>query len=82
MSNLLRRRGTVWDEVPSSLAPLNPDARPLGTYKTKMATRTGKRSILTIWRTLCKTSDRSFVRHFNRFVSKRKRRVVVEQTLE
>ena len=27
---------------------LNPDARPLGTYETKMAVRTAKRSILTI----------------------------------
>ena len=49
MSNLLRGQGTVWEEVPSSLASLNPDVLPLGTYKTKMATRTGKRSILTIF---------------------------------
>ena len=30
--------------------------------------------------TLCKTNDRSFARHFNRFVSERNRPVVVEQT--
>ena len=29
---------------------VSPDARPLGTYETKMAVRTGKRSILTILR--------------------------------
>ena len=33
----------------SSLVCLNPDALPLGTYKTKMATCTGKRPILTIF---------------------------------
>ena len=32
-----------------SLASLKPDAQPLGTYETKMATRTGKCSILTIF---------------------------------
>ena len=31
-----------------SCLPPNPDARPLGTYETKMVARTGKRSILTI----------------------------------
>ena len=37
--------------LPSSSHRLyTPDARPLGTYETKMATLTGKRSILTILR--------------------------------
>ena len=30
--------------------PINPDARPLDTYQTKMADRTGERLILTILR--------------------------------
>ena len=36
--------------LPSPTTALNPDARPLSTYKTKMAVRTGKCSILTILR--------------------------------
>ena len=35
---------------PPPTTALNPDARPLSTYKTKMAVRTGKCSILTILR--------------------------------
>ena len=36
--------------LPSPTTALNPDARPLSTYKTEMAVRTGKCSILTILR--------------------------------
>ena len=55
VSNLLRGRGTVWKgekvELFSSrpfLHRFKPDARPLGTYETKMVARTGKCSIFTI----------------------------------
>ena len=36
--------------LPSPTTALNPDDRPLSTYKTEMAVRTGKCSILTILR--------------------------------
>lgn len=43
--------GRPVDEVNSSTyTALNPDARPIGTYETKTAVRTGKRSILAILR--------------------------------
>ena len=43
--------GRPVDEVnPSPYTALNPDARPIGTYETKTAVRTGKRSILAILR--------------------------------
>ena len=51
VSNLLRGRGTVWEEAIFSRFPpppaINDNVRPLGTYETKMAARNEKRSILT-----------------------------------
>ena len=51
VSNLLRGRGTVWEEAIFSRFPpppaINDDVRPLGTYETKIAARNEKRPILT-----------------------------------
>ena len=45
---------------PPSPNAINPEARPLGTYETKMAARTSQRSILTILQEIrdCKQSTR------------------------
>jgi len=44
VSNLLRGQEKVWEDA------LDPDSRPLVTYETTMAARTGKCSVLTILR--------------------------------
>ena len=42
--------GVILDECQIYSGAISPDSRPLGTYETKMDTRTGKRSILTVVR--------------------------------
>ena len=89
MQNRLGGRGTVWEEARIGGLFLSPPALdrepqrpPLGTYKTKMAARTGKRSILTNFRKNNNNNNNNNYIALIRMRSKRFTSIVLQYDLE